>query len=105
MWALVVGECAIVSLAAVLWAVPHWCYRLVLRKQVAYVTGRNNTAVVLALRSALILPLMATTTLIPLMVPRTFQGCELVQSVIEGYAVKCFFILVVRVLFCPHYPR
>mmetsp|Transcript_26024 Transcript_26024/g.87484 ORF Transcript_26024/g.87484 Transcript_26024/m.87484 type:complete len:368 (-) Transcript_26024:147-1250(-) len=96
MWALVVGECAIVSLAAVLWAVPHWCYRLVLRKQVAYVTGRNNTAVVLALRSALILPLMATTTLIPLMVPRTFQGCELVQSVIEGYAVKCFFILVVK---------
>lgn len=80
------------------WAVVWILFLDTVRAQYKYdveeSSGRMHTMIVLALRSALIVPLLATTFLYVAYFPGAAEWIALVNSVIESYSLRCFYVLI-----------
>ena len=83
------------------WIVTLWIYGSIFIAQHETLNrGGGGVAarrmVVLALRAAIFVPVVATLTLVSLFAPLLFDGLEVLSAVCEGYAIRCFFLLLVQ---------
>lgn len=81
------------------WLVTLYVFAGIFAAQAATVSTASpegeRRMVVLALRAALVVPVVATCALTALFFPLAFDGLEVASAVYEGYAVRCFLVLLI----------
>lgn len=80
-------------LIGVLWGTPHAFFLDTFLAQSSD-GAQLHTMVILSMRAAAIIPLLSTTFVIAAIYPDAFGMVEIVQAVIEGYGIRCFYTLI-----------
>ncbi|KAJ8612151.1 hypothetical protein CTAYLR_002472 [Chrysophaeum taylorii] len=94
-----VGIAVATAFFAMCWAVTCVTYFDAAHAQFQHDAEERNpqlhAMIILALRSAAILPLLASCYIVPIVDPTVFQPVDIATSVFEGYSIRCFLLLIV----------